>query len=211
MKQKSLIVVCVLSKNPYFINRIKIFDQKSNISFEYSDDFYCKSTPSLYLIDINKLETFLKNKPNSNTLKYIVYGEQKYLTHSFNAGCTDFLKEPWDNDELEARILKIINIASKKIEWGKLLLSQKAISIDSFSIDISIEEYIILKKLIENKQEPVPREALLFTLWGKPKGDSRAVDMHISNLRKKITELKQYDNECCGQIKTIRSYGYMVY
>lgn len=210
MKQKSLTDVCVISDDPFFISRIKIFSQKSKLTFEYSNTPDCESAANIYLVDINKLEAFLKETPNLDTLKFVVHGEQKDIAVSYNAGCTDYLKEPWDNDELEARISKILNISAKQLQWDKLLVSQKTIFIDGFSTDISIEEYAIFKKLIENRNEAVPREALLFALWGKHKGNSRAVDMHISNLRKKIEILKKYDSSCCGSIKTIRSYGYMI-
>ncbi len=210
MNQKSLIDVCVISKDPFFINRLKIFSQFTNITFEFSNNSCCKSKSQLFLVDISQLYTFLNEIPNSNNIKFIVSGNQKDLASSFNAGCTDFLKDPWDNDELEARILKALENYNLQIEWGKLILSQKTISSDNFATDISIEEYIILKKLLENKSEPVPREALLYALWGNHIKNSRAVDMHISRLRKKIEILKKHDNSCCSSIKTIRSYGYMI-
>lgn len=210
MRQKSLTDVCVISEDPFFINRIKIFSKNSKITFEYSDTPHFESSVSLFLVDGNNLNAFLNEKPFSYTFKFIVCGKQKDLALSFNAGCTDFLKEPWNNDELEARIFKIFNISTKQLQWDKLLVSQKTIFIDGFSTDISIEEYVILKKLIENRKEAVPREALLFALWGKHTKDSRVVDMHISNLRKKIKSFKKYNESCCGQIKTIRSYGYMI-
>ncbi|MCK5153237.1 MAG: response regulator transcription factor [Spirochaetales bacterium] len=210
MRQKSLIDVYVVSEDPYFINRIKIFSQNSKITFEYMNNSYYKSATSLFLIDANRLDPFLKENPNLNTVKFVVHGDQKDLAAAFNAGCTDFLKNPWNYDELEARILKILNLKNIHTMWDKLTLSQKTISTDSYSTNISIEEYIILKKLIENRNEPVPREVLLYTLWGKQKEESRVVDMHISNLRKKIEILKKFDKLCCGGIKTIRSYGYMI-
>ena len=210
MNQKNLTDVCVISEDPFFINRIKIFNQTSKITFEYNNSPNCRSRPDLFLIDINLLEVFLENNSNASSLKFIVYGEQKDIALSFKTGCTDFLKDPWDNDELEARILKILNVKKMQVIWNKLVLSQEAISTNNFSTDISIEEYIILKKLIENKYKPVPREALHFALWGKHTNDSRVVDMHIAKIRKKIKTLKKYDNLCCGNIKTIRSYGYMI-
>ena len=210
MNQKSLTDVCVISEDPFFINRIKYFSQNSNITFDYNITPKFKSTANLFLIDINKLELFLKEIPNSNTVKFIVYGEQKDLVISFKAGCTDFLKEPWNNDELEARILKILGLKKMIIKWEKLSLSKKTISTENLSIDISIEEYIILEKLLGNRGEPIPREALIFALWGKYNSNSRVVDMHICNLRKKIEILKKEDKTCCGEIKTIRSYGYMI-
>ena len=210
MKQKSLTDVCVISEDTVFINRVKIFSQNSNISFEYYDAYHCKYTTSIYLIDINYLEVFLKNIPKFDTLKFIVHGKQKDIAISFNAGCTDFLKDPWDNNELEARIYKILGSLKEFTLWDKLILSQTTISTNDFSLPINIEEHIILKKLLDNQGDPVPREALLFALWGNYKNKSRIVDMHIAKLRKKIQLLKKYDNTCCGTIKTIRSYGYMV-
>ena len=210
MIQKSLTDVCVISEDPVFISRIKIFSQNSNISFEYSTNFCCKSIANLYLIDINSLEAFLGEKPNPNNIKFMVYGKQRDIALSYSAGCIDFLKDPWDKDELEARILKIIEYSNTDIQWDMLLLSRTTLTFDSYSTDISIEEYVILRKLLENRGEAVPREALLFALWGNQKENSRVVDMHISNLRKKIKILKKHDNSCCGRIKTIRSYGYMI-
>lgn len=210
MKQKSLTDICVISKDPYFINRIKIFSRNSEFIFEFSSISYCNLTTRLFIIDISQLEAFLKKISNVNTVKFIVHGIQNDLAASFNAGCTDFLKDPWNYDELEARISKIFKFNSKLAKWNKLILSQKTISTDNCSVTISIEEYIILNKLIENRNEPVPREALLFALWGKQKDDSRVVDMHISNLRKKIRILESHNTTCCGKIKTIRTYGYMI-
>jgi len=210
MKQKSLTDVCVISEDSVFISRIKIFSQNSNVSFEYRASSNCKSTANMYLIDLNQLESFLNEKPKSNTLKFIACGDQKDIARSFNAGCADFLKDPWNNEELEARIFKVLNVKKNHLNWDKLVLSQKNISTGNLSIDISIEEYIILKKLIENINEPVPREALLYSLWGNNNENSRVVDMHISNLRKKVEILRKHDNSCCGRIKTIRSYGYMI-
>ncbi len=210
MNQKNLTDVCVISEDPFFIGRIKIFSQKSKLTFEYINSPDCKSTATLFLIDIDKLDTFLNEKLYSDTFKYIVHGEQKDLALSFNAGCTDFLKEPWKSDELEARISKIQSSTKVIIQWEKLILSRKTLSTGNYSTDICIEEYIILEKLLVNRGEPVPREALIFSLLGRYKKNSRVVDMHISNLRKKIKTLQQYDDSCCGSIKTVRSYGYLV-
>lgn len=210
MKQKNLTDVCVISEDPFFINRLKIFNQTTKISFEYNNNPNNRSGPDLFIVDINLLEVFLENNNNPSSPKFIVHGEQKDLKIAFKAGCTDFLKEPWNNDELEARILKALDSKKNLVHWNKLTLSQKSISTGSHSVNISIEEYKILKKLIENSKEAVPREALLYALGGRKNIDSRAADMHISNLRKKIEFLKKIDSTCCGEITTIRSYGYMI-
>lgn len=211
MSLNKLVDICVISNDPFFISRIKIFNRHSSLTFQYSDTSNCKTVVSLYLIDINFLESFLNNYSSLKIINFIVHGDQKDLALSFKAGCTDFLKNPWDNNELEARMQRALKQTGKNLQWDKLTISPNSIKTKDFSTNISIEEFIILKKLIENRKEPVPREALLYSLWGKPKENSRVIDMHISNIRKKIITLKKHDNLCCTAIKTIRSYGYMIY
>ena len=211
MSPNKSVDICVISTDPFLINRIKIFSQHSNLTIEYSENPYYKSDTSLFLIDINVLDAFLTNYPYPKSTKFIVIGDQEDLDFSFKEGCTDFLKNPWNNAELEARIFRALKQTIKNIQWDKLTIYPNSIGTKNTSTSISIEEYIILKKLIENRKEPVPREALLYALWGTLKENSRVVDMHISHLRKKIKILKKQDDLCCSGIKTVRSYGYMIY
>ena len=60
----------------------------------------------------------------------------------------------------------------------------------------------ILKSLIQNYPQVVTREKLLDSIWGYDYfGDTRVIDAHMKNIRKKIK--KDY-------IKTIKGVGYVL-
>jgi len=208
---KAAFNVSVVSEDPIFINRIKIFSQNSSIKFEFILNPWTGSPSNLFLIDARLLGDFLKGKLGPDKIKFIVRGKQKDLKPAFDAGCIDFLKTPCDMEELEIRLSNVLNSSSGSIKWQELTLNQDTITTEKSSVNISFEEHSILKKLIQNRGEPVPREAFYFVLPGKHKKNSRVVDMHISNLRKKIQSLREKNKSCCRYIKTVRSYGYMIY
>ncbi len=203
--------ISVISEDPIFINQIKIFSQKFDFNFNFIKNQWTESPADLFLVDAGLLGNFLDEISNPSKIKFIVRGKQKDLKHSFDAGCIDYLKTPCNMEELEIRLSNIFNLKSNIIKWEDITLNQDNIGSKNFSINISIEEHIILKMLIQNRGEPVPREALYYVLPGKHKINSRVVDMHVSNLRKKIQFLREKEKICCGDIKTVRSYGYMIY
>ena len=210
MSPKAEINISVVSEDPIFINRLKILSQNSSIKFKFIEKSWTGSPSDLFLIDAGLLGHYLKEEIDPDKIKFIVRGEQKDLKPAFDAGCIDFLKIPCDMEELEIRLSKIFNSSPDSIKWKDLTLKQDNIISKESSIIISMEEHVILKLLIQNRGEPVPREAFYFVLPGKHKRNSRVVDMHISNLRKKIRSLREKNTVCCGYIKTVRSYGYMI-
>ena len=56
-------------------------------------------------------------------------------------------------------------------------------------IDLSPREFKLLKYFIEHKGEAVTREELLRAVWGYSFPSTRRVDMHVSNLRKKVERI----------------------
>ena len=211
MDPTAAINISVLSDDPIFINRVKIFSQNSSINFVFINKLWTESRTDMFIIDANLLGNFLEKSINPFNTKFIVRGKQEDLKPAFDAGCEDFLKIPCDMDELEIRLSNIINSSSAKLKWKNLTLEQDIIASKKSSIPLSIEEQAIFRLLIQNRGEAVPREAFFYILPGKHKNNSRVVDMHISNLRKKIQMLREKEKSCCGEIKTVRSYGYIVY
>jgi len=209
MIQKKSNRIIIISNNPVFISQIKLFEKEFDYFFAYLTSIP-ETLSEFLIIDAVFLGEFLNSKPNLTDTKFIVHGHQNNLKNSFNSGCVDFLRDPWDYDELEARIEKNFKSVKTDFRWNKVVISRYSLSIEGVSLGLSIEEYTILEKLIKNRGEAVPREALMFALWGKYKKNSRIVDMHISNLRKKLNILKIKQKNCCGDIKTIRSYGYLI-
>lgn len=201
--------ISVISEDPIFISQIKIFSQKSGFNFKFIKNQWTESPTDLFIIDFSLLGNFLEEMTNPSKIKFIVRGKQKDLKPAFDAGCIDYLKTPCDMEELEIRLSNAFK--SNSLKWQDITLMQDNITTKDFSVNISVEEHYILKMLIQNLGEPVPREALYFVLPGNHKKDSRVVDMHISNLRKKIQQLRIKSKSDCGNIKTVRGFGYIIY
>ena len=98
--------------------------------------------------------------------------------------------------ELNARIKAVFRRSKHIVEnteevrtFGKLVinLDRREVFYDGKSIDLTPSEYAILVTLSENVGRPYSRLQLLTATLGESyAGYERAIDTHVSNLRKKI-------------------------
>ena len=73
-------------------------------------------------------------------------------------------------------------------------------------IQTTLKEYNLLCLLCQNYQEVQKREVIFEKVWGESFiGESRTLDIHIKELRKKLSEA---GSEVA--IQTIRGVGYML-
>jgi DNA-binding response OmpR family regulator len=145
-------------------------------------------------------------------LPVLVYGSHIFLRHAFLAGCSDFCKDPWTLDELELRLEKLLSGICKKYEfsWGRIGFSGNQVYISDKRILLTYQEMRVLKMLVEQRGNIVPREALFYTIWGNPGTESsRVVDVHIASIRKKIIAAI---NPACDIkiISSVRNIGYII-
>ena len=149
--------------------------------------------------------------PEPQWLPVIAYGDPYQLRQAFLAGCFDYLKDPWGPDELLLRLERLFRLSFRPSEWGSLALRGCTLKTgDGEEVELTYQEAAILKHLLSHRGQIVPREALFYVIWGHvPECGSRAVDVHISSLRKKINSLLA-DNDREALITTVRRAGYMI-
>ncbi len=120
----------------------------------------------------------------------------------------DFIVHPFDNRELIARSLRLIQ---KSVHQDEVMrcddleidLANCEVRIAGKIAELTFKEYELLKFLAQEKGRVFSREALLNKVWGYDYfGGDRTVDVHIRRLRSKI--------EISGQsyIETVRNIGY---
>ena len=132
-------------------------------------------------------------------------------------GADDYLTKPFNLEELLLRVQKLIEKNKKMQEkdsvgdtykFGKNTIdfkAQEATTKTGERIQISKKEAMLLKLLIENKNEVVPREKILQTVWGyNVYPTTRTIDNFILNFRKYFEE----DSRNPEFFHSVRGVGY---
>lgn len=135
-------------------------------------------------------------------------------------GADDYLPKPFNDRELVARIKAILRRTAKDIdeeeEGERKLLQfggvelhpgrQQAI-FEGQDLDLTGTEFALLQILMQHPGQILSRELLSLEILGKRLTPyDRAIDMHISNLRKKLPER----NDDLPWFKTLRGRGYLL-
>ena len=132
-------------------------------------------------------------------------------------GADDYLTKPFDLEELLLRVQKLIE-KNKKMQdkdsigdtysFGNNTIDfkgQEALTRMGERIQLSKKETMLLKLLIENKNEVVPREKILQTVWGyNVYPTTRTIDNFILNFRKYFEE----DSRNPKYFHSVRGVGY---
>ena len=136
-----------------------------------------------------------------NQLKGFDLNIDDYITKPFSMKV--FLKRVEAVLRREKKILDDTTI-SHEINYKNIKVDTNAflVFVNGNKIDLTIKEYELLIMLLKNRGKVLSRENLLSTLWGYDYyNDSRVIDTHIKNLRKKLNS---------DFIETIRGVGYGV-
>ena len=127
-------------------------------------------------------------------------------------GADDYLAKPANPRELLARIRAILRRSSTHstvatLEVGDLVLNQarRELRREGLLIDLTSTEFSILQLLLQRSGEVVEKKDLYLAALGRePVAYDRSIDMHVSNLRRKLG-LAADGTE---RIETIRGIGY---
>jgi two-component system, OmpR family, alkaline phosphatase synthesis response regulator PhoP len=110
-------------------------------------------------------------------------------------GADDYLTKPFNARELVARIKTILRRSSaaptthKRLKCGTLLIdaARRECTVDGEAVMLAPKEFDLLWELLEQNGVVLNREQLLETVWGYTyAGDTRTVDVHVRQLRRKL-------------------------
>lgn len=135
-------------------------------------------------------------------------------------GADDYISKPFGIYELVARVkavlrrserTKDVSVTEKEkdevIVIDKIIINNTTheVTVDGKTVELALKEFELLYVLAKHRTRVFSREVLLDKIWGyEYAGETRTVDVHIRNLRKKIEE----DDNKPKYIKTVRGVGY---
>lgn len=127
-------------------------------------------------------------------------------------GADDYVPKPCNPRELLARIRAVMRRAGGPVlqtvlqsEDLELNQGSRTLLKNGQPVELTSTEFSILQSLLQHKGVPVSKRDLYVTALGRePVAHDRSVDMHVSNLRRKLGPDPNGEN----RIETIRGIGY---
>jgi len=178
----------------------------------------------LILLDVmmpklNGIETLkrLREKWETPVLMLTAKGEEIDRVIGLELGADDYLPKPFSDRELLARIRAILRRTNAKsgtksnesFQYQDIQVfpgKQEAYCQEKL-LDLTTTEFALLTHFVQNPAEVATKETLSLDVLGKRlSAFDRAIDMHVSNLRKKLPE--RADGK--PRIKTLRGRGYLL-
>lgn len=172
---------------------------------------------------IDGIEVLRKIRSNSklNKLPVIMLtakNEEFDTVLGLEMGADDYLGKPFSMRELMARLKSVLrrteNLQNQDIQqkeniftFDNIIVNEtfRTVYKNNEQIDIPLKEYELLLLFAKNPGRVFSREDLLEKIWGYDfLGETRTVDVHIRNLRKRI----ELDDSNPKFIKTVRGIGY---
>ena len=165
----------------------------------------------LFILDINLpgadgfeiMEALTPYFDKSNFIFISSYTDMERISKAFALGCEDYLKKPFEIEELLIRVQKV---ASRCVVSGTMVLDEycsfnvddRLLEVEGKSIDLTDKENKIMQLLVENRGHIVSYDLLSEYIWDEsvPQNTIAAV---VRRLRKKMgSEL----------IQSVREQGY---
>lgn len=140
--------------------------------------------------------------------------ENMNIIMAMNMGGDDFISKPFEMDVLTAKIQAMLrraynmDLAKKSLECQgvELNLDDTSVTVNGKRIDLSKNEFLIIKTLFEKQGRVVSREEIMERLWGNDEFvDDNTLTVNITRIRKKFEAEGKHD-----LIKTKRGMGYIV-
>jgi two-component system alkaline phosphatase synthesis response regulator PhoP len=169
----------------------------------------------LMLPDIDGIEVCRRIRKTSDVpiLMLTARDEDVDKIIGLEVGADDYLTKPFNPRELVARVKSILRratperrqVESAQLKHGDLTIDagRREVRVGEQEIQLAPKEFDLLWELLDHKGLVLTRDQLLERVWGYTfAGDTRTVDVHVRQLRRKLGD--------ASPIVTVWGVGYKV-
>ena len=218
-------LICIVDDEQRIIDFVRIYLEKDGFSvISYTDGMEAvegirASGPELVVLDVmlpgmdgfEVCKTLRAEKNNVPIIMLTAKDEEIDKIIGLELGADDYLTKPFNPRELIARIKAVLrrnNLSSKTkqdvIQVGDIQIdiNRREVTVKGEQVNLRTQEFELLRVLAEDEGRVYSREQLLNYAWGYSfAGQTRTVDVHVAQLRKKIKNSDVH-------IETITGFGY---
>src|SRR5438445_1175006 len=169
----------------------------------------------LNLPDIDGIEVCRRLRKNADVpiLMLTARDEDVDKIIGLEVGADDYLTKPFNPRELVARVKSVLRrstpdrreLESAQIRHGDLVVDagRREVRVGEQEIQLAPKEFDLLWELLDHRGLVLTRDQLLERVWGYTfAGDTRTVDVHVRQLRRKLGD--------ASPIVTVWGVGYKV-
>ncbi|HEX5003382.1 MAG TPA: response regulator transcription factor [Bacteroidia bacterium] len=169
----------------------------------------------LGLPDYNGLDLLNESRQAKRESAFIILTARNEIDDrikGLDMGADDYLSKPFSLAELNARMQAIIRrkhgLVTNSIKVGmfEMDISNRTVTHKDQNINLTKKEFDLLHYLALNKNRVLTRMQLTEHIWGdvmEEDYDSNYIDVHMKNLRKKLSAFASVD-----WLETVRGIGY---
>ena len=166
--------------------------------------------------DISGIETLQRIRSSSAVpvIMLTAKGAEDERVAGLEMGADDYIAKPYYARELLARLKAVLRrkpgANAQPVQYfaaGKLRLvpARREVSFDGRPFEVTTCEFDLLEALLRNKEAVATKDELSLSVLGRKREPyDRSIDVHVSNLRKKLLTASSKAIE----IETVRAVGY---
>lgn len=135
--------------------------------------------------------------------------EEQDQMKGFDLGIDDYITKPFSFHVLIRRVQAVLrrsycNNKENHLSFNELNVDRDGYKayVNKIEVPLTTKEFEILQLLLQNEKKVLTREIIIEKIWGYDyAGETRMIDTHIKNLRKKLN---------IPYIKTVKGIGYKI-